>query len=71
MAARKKAEAQQLLIELDSDRDWANACKRPGLLVVDVYSEWCGPCSSMTGHLRRIKLELGDEFLTLATFSEV
>ncbi|XP_045117234.1 thioredoxin domain-containing protein 6-like [Portunus trituberculatus] len=67
MAARKKAEAQQLLIELDSDRDWANACKRPGLLVVDVYSEWCGPCSSMTGHLRRIKLELGDEFLTLAT----
>ncbi|KAK8380428.1 hypothetical protein O3P69_016779 [Scylla paramamosain] len=67
MAARKKAEAQQLLIELDSDRDWANACKRPGLLVVDVYSDWCGPCSSMTGHLRRIKLELGDEFLTLAT----
>ncbi|XP_050714981.1 thioredoxin domain-containing protein 6-like [Eriocheir sinensis] len=66
MAARKKAEAQQLQLELDSDRDWTNICKRPGLLVVDVYSEWCGPCSSMIGHLRRIKLELGDEYLTLA-----
>ncbi|KAK4293729.1 hypothetical protein Pmani_033602 [Petrolisthes manimaculis] len=65
--ARKKTEAQQLLIELDSDKDWTNACRRPGLLVVDVYSDWAGPCSSMTGHLRRIKLELGDEYLTLAT----
>lgn len=37
--------------------------------VVDVYQEWAGPCSSMTGHLRRIKLELGDEFLTLAMVS--
>ncbi|XP_045616222.2 thioredoxin domain-containing protein 6 [Procambarus clarkii] len=66
MAARKKAEAQQLQIELKSDDDWTSFCKRPGLLVVDVYSEWCGPCTSMTGHLRRIKLELGDEYLTLA-----
>ncbi|XP_063589018.1 thioredoxin domain-containing protein 6-like [Penaeus indicus] len=64
--ARKKAEAQQLQIIISNDQDWENACKRTGLLVVDVYQEWAGPCSSMTGHLRRIKLELGDEFLTLA-----
>ncbi|XP_071518413.1 uncharacterized protein [Panulirus ornatus] len=67
MSSRKKAEAQQLQIELTCDDDWTNACRRPGLLVVDVYSDWCGPCSSMTGHLRRIKLELGDEYLTLAS----
>ncbi|XP_068234405.1 thioredoxin domain-containing protein 6-like [Palaemon carinicauda] len=65
--SRKKAEAQQLQIEIKGNDDWQSISQRRGLLVVDVYSEWCGPCSSMTGHLRRIKLELGDEYLTLAT----
>ena len=41
------------------------------LAVVDVYAEWCGPCSSMSGHLRRIKLELGDDYLTLAVVGKL
>lgn len=44
-----------------------NAC-----LVVDVYSKWCGPCKAVTGLFRRIKNELGDDFLKFAivrTFS--
>lgn len=32
LAARKKAEAQQLQIDVSCDDDWTNVCKRPGLL---------------------------------------
>jgi hypothetical protein len=35
-------------------------------LVVDVYTEWCGPCIPMTAYLKKIKLELGSENLHYA-----
>lgn len=36
------------------------------VLVIDVYSKWCGPCKAVIGLFRRIKNELGDELLKFA-----
>ena len=37
-----------------------------GLTVVDVYSDWSGPCSAMTNFLKKIKLEVNDDLLSYA-----
>ena len=34
--------------------------------VVDVYSEWCGPCKAVLSLFRRIKNEIGDDLLRFA-----
>ena len=36
------------------------------LTVVDVYSEWAGPCNAMANYLKKIKLEVGDDLLQCA-----
>ncbi|XP_045458411.1 thioredoxin domain-containing protein 3 homolog [Melitaea cinxia] len=62
----KKAAQVQLQAELNNDDDWNKFIQRDGLLVVDVYTEWCGPCIGMVGNLKKIKVEIGGDNLHLA-----
>ncbi|RVE55167.1 hypothetical protein evm_000065 [Chilo suppressalis] len=64
--AGKKAAQVQLQAELNTDEEWNKFLLREGLLVVDVYTEWCGPCIGMVGNLKKIKVELGGDNLHLA-----
>ncbi|KAE8736947.1 hypothetical protein FOCC_FOCC017594, partial [Frankliniella occidentalis] len=65
--AAKKGGAVALQQDVVTDEEWEVLLRRPGLLLVDVYSEWCGPCVGMLANLKKIKVELGGDLLVLAT----
>ncbi|CAB3376207.1 Hypothetical predicted protein [Cloeon dipterum] len=67
MAGRKKGEATQLQIEVSTEEEWEKLLQKEGLVVIDVYSGWCGPCVGMLGNLKKLKLEIGGELLHMAT----
>ncbi|XP_034237937.1 uncharacterized protein LOC117643269 [Thrips palmi] len=65
--AAKKGGAVALQQDVTTDEEWEALLRRHGLLLVDVYSEWCGPCVGMLANLKKIKVELGGDLLLLAT----
>jgi len=64
--AGKKGVAVALQTEVTTEDEWQKLLEREGLVVVDVYSEWCGPCVGMVGNLKKLKLEIGSDYLHLA-----
>ncbi|KAF6203137.1 hypothetical protein GE061_003553 [Apolygus lucorum] len=66
MAGKGKG-AAQLQVKLDNDQDWDTMLKNTkGLIVIDVYTDWCGPCIAMMSNLKKVKLEQGGDNLHLA-----
>ncbi|XP_054286871.1 uncharacterized protein LOC129002819 [Macrosteles quadrilineatus] len=64
--AGKKGVAVALQLEVNTEDEWQKLLEKEGLVVVDVYSEWCGPCVGMVGNLKKLKLEIGSDYLHLA-----
>jgi len=65
MANRKKGD-YSVLSEINTEEEWLTLLERKGLVVVDIYSDWSGPCSAMTNFLKKIKLEVNDDLLHYA-----
>ncbi|XP_012233294.1 thioredoxin domain-containing protein 3-like [Linepithema humile] len=65
----KKVAPAALQTEVINDEEWAKILKRKGLVVVDVYSDWSGPCTGMVSILKKIKMEIGGDALSYATAS--
>ena len=48
-------QSDQVMV-VTSEQDWDRLVHTAGLVLVDVYSEWCGPCSSMEAHLKKLRV---------------
>ncbi|XP_052080001.1 thioredoxin domain-containing protein 6-like isoform X45 [Mytilus californianus] len=66
MAGRRKAEIQ-LQMQIESQEEWEELLSKEGLNVIDVYQEWCGPCTGMVSNFKKIKNEMGDPLLKFCT----
>lgn len=49
-----KGEKHNFLNLIETEIDYEIFIKRPGLIVLDVYSNWCGPCFAMFKYLRNL-----------------
>uniref|UniRef100_A0A671SBB8 NME/NM23 family member 8 n=1 Tax=Sinocyclocheilus anshuiensis TaxID=1608454 RepID=A0A671SBB8_9TELE len=54
-------------VNINNDDQWGEVLATKGLIVADVYQQWCGPCRAVVSLFRKIKNELGDELLHFAT----
>ncbi|CAI6357278.1 unnamed protein product [Macrosiphum euphorbiae] len=52
--------------EINNNEDWTKVMEHQGMYVIEVYAEWCGPCTAMTTYLKKVKMELGNESLRYA-----
>ncbi|KAI4486830.1 hypothetical protein M0804_006200 [Polistes exclamans] len=64
--AKAKKGAVALQSEVNTEEEWQELLNRPGLIVVDVYCEWSGPCAAMLSVLRKIKIEVAGEAINYA-----
>ncbi|XP_069081847.1 thioredoxin domain-containing protein 6 isoform X3 [Pleurodeles waltl] len=64
MAAKKKEVTLQ--VSISNQEQWEEVLSSRGLIVVDAYQAWCGPCKTVVSLFRKIKNELGDDLLQFA-----
>ncbi|XP_043523826.1 uncharacterized protein LOC122535946 isoform X2 [Frieseomelitta varia] len=63
----KKTTPAALQTEISNNDEWERLLTKSGLIVVDIYSEWSGPCTGMVSTLKKIKMEIGGDALSYAT----
>ncbi|XP_066915597.1 thioredoxin domain-containing protein 3 homolog isoform X3 [Clytia hemisphaerica] len=66
MVLKKGDHKKELQADVKTDEEWQKMLDTQGLMVVDVYAAWCGPCTAIVNTFRRIKNETGDDLLHFA-----
>ncbi|XP_076754872.1 uncharacterized protein LOC143425768 [Xylocopa sonorina] len=66
MARLGRKEAVALQAEIETEEEWQQLLNKKGLILADVYSEWCGPCIAMVSTLRNVKVEIGGDAISYA-----
>ncbi|KAM6064905.1 thioredoxin domain-containing protein 6 isoform 2-T2 [Theristicus caerulescens] len=64
MAAKKKEVVLQ--ININSQELWEEMLCLKGLIVVDAFQAWCGPCKTVVDLFRKIRNEVGSDLLHFA-----
>ncbi|XP_056354277.1 thioredoxin domain-containing protein 6 isoform X3 [Oenanthe melanoleuca] len=64
MAAKKKEVVLQ--INITSQELWEEVLCLKGLIVVDVFQAWCGPCKPVVNLFKKIRNEVGSNLLHFA-----
>ncbi|XP_068880102.1 thioredoxin domain-containing protein 6 [Aphelocoma coerulescens] len=64
MAAKKKEAVLQ--INITSQELWEEMLCLKGLIVVDVFQAWCGPCKPVVNLFQKIRNEVGSNLLHFA-----
>ncbi|KAH0623912.1 hypothetical protein JD844_007111 [Phrynosoma platyrhinos] len=54
------------LMLISNQELWEEMLSSKGLIVVDAYQGWCGPCKTVVSLFRKIRNELGDDLLHFA-----
>ncbi|KAJ7415817.1 Thioredoxin domain-containing protein 3 [Willisornis vidua] len=60
MASKKKKEIPLQDI-ITSQNQWDEMLQKNGIVVIDVYQAWCGPCKAVTGVLRKLKTDFSED----------
>lgn len=63
--SKKKGE-QVLQIEIDTSEQWNTVINKEGLVVTDVYQDWCGHAKQFESIFKKCKVELSDPLLNFA-----
>ncbi|XP_023789182.1 thioredoxin domain-containing protein 6 isoform X2 [Cyanistes caeruleus] len=64
MAAKKKEVVLQ--INITSQELWEEMLCLKGLIVVDVFQAWCGPCKPVVNLFQKVRNEVGSNLLHFA-----
>ncbi|XP_035755971.1 thioredoxin domain-containing protein 6 isoform X1 [Egretta garzetta] len=64
MAAKKKEVVLQ--ININSQELWEEMLSLKGLIVVDAFQAWCGPCKTVVDLFRKVRNEVGSDLLHFA-----
>jgi len=66
MISTGKGKKIDVQVDVKTEEQWEELLSKEGLIVVDAYAGWCGPCRAIESTLRRIRNETGDDLLHFA-----